>query len=368
MSHISYEFTHQRNPSIEQIACVWQALEQYSQQVFFIKWLWIGNWLTVFQPKNYVLVTARNADEVVGLAIFVEHTQMRYGILKSKQLLLHRTGIDAEDKIWIEFNDFLMHQAHEAKLRSQLFAYVCTHLEFDEIVIGASEAVVLKDVAKTAAEFGMSAIDIWHAKSYRVVFDDNISQSVLSSLSSNSRYQINRSKKNYPKLTVEICEDETTFVDWIKDISSIHQQRWDNSGFKFEKFCEFHRQVILAGMNNSAVQIFKIQLSPDEKVYLYNFLSNDNAYFYLSAMTSQNDDNKQRPGLVAHSIAIDYYKSKGLKAYDFMGGDARYKSSFSNQTTELKLMKFQHVRFLLAVEHLLKSLKMRLSKLVKTHD
>jgi len=37
-----------------------------------------------------------------------------------------------------------------------------------------------------------------------------------------------------------------------------------------------------------------------------------------------------RPGLVCHLLAIEHYRRAGMRRYDFLGGDARYKRSFAN--------------------------------------
>jgi CelD/BcsL family acetyltransferase involved in cellulose biosynthesis len=79
----------------------------------------------------------------------------------------------------------------------------------------------------------------------------------------------------------------------------------------------------------------------------------------------ENVSNKLKPGLVAHFLAIEYYKKLGFEVYDFMGGDARYKASFSNKISGLIIAKFQRKTVLLGIENLLKMVKFKIVQLAR---
>jgi hypothetical protein len=45
-----------------------------------------------------------------------------------------------------------------------------------------------------------------------------------------------------------------------------------------------------------------------------------------SKRVSYADDNRHRPGLIAHAMAIELARERGLRVYDFLAGDAHYKA------------------------------------------
>ncbi len=355
-----YEFNHVVNAAIDDIADKWLSLAPRSDQAFFLQWPWIGNWLATVKPFRHYLVVALEGTTVVGLAILVEHTQWRHGFVRAKQLCLHRTGIATDDEIWIEYNDFLLDKCHANAVRSQMFRYICDNLDFDELVFGASDNQLIANFADSCS---LTRVDIWRAKSYCVQFHDAPSDSFDSYLSANSRYQIKRSLKLYPDYQLQFAQNSAEALLWLNDIADIHQRRWPQSGFLMPTFTQFHQRMLTQAIADGAVQLIKITLDAITRVYLYNFIHAGKVYFYLSAIAEPDNltasNNKAKPGLAAHYLAIEYYKKQGYQAYDFMGGDARYKSSFSNEISELCISKFQKPRLQLRLELWLKRLKHR---------
>jgi len=361
-----YQFAFLENPDSDYIAEKWQQLALRSEQDFFLQLSWIGTWLEVFKPEKYFLIEAKIGECVVGLAILVEHIEWRHGFIRSKQLCLHRTGVAACDEIWIEYNDFLLDKNHATSVRSQMFRYICDNLAFDELVIGASSSQVIDVFDKCTA---LKRIDTWQANSYQVKFHDAANDPFETYLSANSRYQIKRSLKNYAECKLDVAKDMQSVKEWMADISLLHKQRWPKSGFRLELFRMFHMQLLEKCINDGHVELIKITLSPSTRVYLYNFISGKTVYFYLSAMTgviSENEvNNKLKPGLVAHYLAIEHYKKRGFAVYDFMGGDGRYKASFSNEISELFIAKFQRKTLQYAVENLLRTVRFKIVQLLR---
>jgi len=353
-----YHFATLHAPAFADIAMKWQALALRSEPNCFLQWPWIGRWLTTFKPSRYHLVEAKFGADIVGLAILVEHIEWRHGCFRAKQLCLHRTGIATNDEIWIEYNDFLLDSDHAPALRSQMFRYICDNLVFDELVFGVADSRLIANLPEIGQ---LRREDIWQANAYCVRFHDEATAPFDGYLSANSRYQIKRSLKLYPEYQFQVACDQEQAADWLPDIARLHQLRWPQSGFRLAGFTEFHQQMIEHGIADGSVQLIKITLDATTRVYLYNFISAGKVYFYLSAIAEPAGltagSNKAKPGLVAHYLAIDFYKKQGFVAYDFMGGEARYKASFANEITELCITRFQRPLPLLRIEHWLKQLK-----------
>ena len=41
------------------------------------------------------------------------------------------------------------------------------------------------------------------------------------------------------------------------------------------------------------------------------------------------EDPREKPGLVCHTLAIDHYARLGMRVYDLLGGDDRYKKTLA---------------------------------------
>ena len=60
--------------------------------------------------------------------------------------------------------------------------------------------------------------------------------------------------------------------------------------------------------------------------YLYNFIDGKTVRYYSSGFLYE-ADNRLKPGMVAHTLCIEHYLATGMDRYDFMAGEARYKTS-----------------------------------------
>ena len=67
---------------------------------------------------------------------------------------------------------------------------------------------------------------------------------------------------------------------------------------------------------------------------LYNFIHKNKVYFYQSGF-QYSDDNRLKPGLVTHFLAINLCLEQGLSEYDFLAGDSRYKASLTQDSRKL---------------------------------
>jgi len=96
--------------------------------------------------------------------------------------------------------------------------------------------------------------------------------------------------------------------------------------------------------------------------YLYNFLYAGTVSNYQSGF-SYLDDNRHRPGLLAHGFAIEQALSRGLQRYDFLAGDSPYKQRLGEDAGQLSWCRAQRNRPGLVLERLARRAKGALSRL-----
>jgi CelD/BcsL family acetyltransferase involved in cellulose biosynthesis len=342
----------------EVLAKQWKNLESRANCSMFLSWLWIGQWLELVVDDMFVIEAYQN-EQVVGLGIFVEKERKVFGLYPIKQWFMHRTGNIKQDQIWIEYNDFLLAADIADDVRSLMVKALYNHTsEFKEIIVGLSSKKVLNCFHQIFPQSSILIESSGYAVDYSFI-ENNYLQEVLSK---NARSQINRSNKILNQLG-DLAFKVVTKTDEInlfyKDIAIIHMERWGNteegSGFSNKVFVDFHSQLINNDETN-IVQISVLLLNNSPIGYLVNYVYKQKVYFYLSAFTTFSN-NKIKVGLTLHEKAIDFYEKKGMKAYDFLAGEARYKRSLSNKSYELGLYSFYKTDLFLVIERKLKYLK-----------
>jgi len=347
----------------EMLAEQWQHLENRANCSMFLSWSWISSWLDLVTNKMFI-IEAYESGQIVGLGIMVEKRRKVFGLFPIVQWFLHRTGDVHQDQIWIEHNDFLLAAdiANDVRyaMTEALYKY---DNKFKEIIVGLSSKKVLDCFHQ---RFTQSS-QLIESAGYEVDFssiDKNYLQEVLSK---NTRSQIIRSNKilnQLGDLTFKVVTEIGEINSLYEDIAKIHIERWGNteegSGFSNKAFIAFHQQLVNTA---NTVQIAVLSLNDIPIGYLINFIYKQRAYFYLSALTSFNN-NKIKVGLTLHEKTIDFYVKKGIKSYDFLGGEARYKRSLSNKRYELGLYSFYRKNWLLVIERQLKYLKNKITLLV----
>lgn len=344
------------------VAKKWQLLERNSTKNIFLSWQWISNWLDLV-TDNLFLIEANHNNKVVGLGFFVEKERKVLGVFSIKQWWLHRTGVQQQDQIWVEYNDFLLDKSCSATIRTKMIEAVST---FDssvkEVIIGLSGSEQLNCFDKSFTRLNFLKTSIIKDSGYLVPLSCTKDDYLNKVLSKNTRNQISRSKKilqSYGKLSFEVFSTPQKLIELYPKIANIHIDKWkdtnEGSGFLNPLFEKFHKSMAMNSLD-STVQIAVLSLDEVELGYLINFVYNNKVYFYLSAL-KKNSDNKVKIGLTLHCEAIQYYLDQGVASYDFLCGDARYKKSLSNEKYKLEMKCYYRDSLLLHLERNLKNFK-----------
>jgi CelD/BcsL family acetyltransferase involved in cellulose biosynthesis len=172
----------------------------------------------------------------------------------------------------------------------------------------------------------------------------------LSTLSANTRAQIRRSIRLYKETlgepTVSVAESGEETGEWFSEMMSLHRERWQTKGlpgaFEGEAVRRFHALLHerCRGQERGdelAVDIVRIRFGDHTIGFLYNLAYRGRVSFYQGGL-HYNEDNRRKPGLVTHTLAIDHYLQRGWNEYDFLGGEpgsVRYKRSLSTAARTL---------------------------------
>ncbi|MEM8948127.1 MAG: GNAT family N-acetyltransferase [Pseudomonadota bacterium] len=352
-------------PTIGRLASMWQDLEARSDTSFFLSWTWIGTWLATIDCKPH-LVTARLDGDVVGLGLVHARLKTRHRLLAVRTLFLNQTGDDDQDVITIEYNDFLADRRCQDRVRQACLRFLVDHgeigsREIGEVVLGGLEGARRADVealgrpVQERARAGSAFVDL------KVLRRDD--QAFLGSIKSTTARKIRRSLALYRErgaLELKAAGDIDEALDFFDRCGELHQARWTARGrpgaFAYPFYTAFHRRLIRTALPLGKVELIRVSAGHEPIGYLYNFLDGNAVRYYFSGFRFE-PDNRLKPGLVCHTLCIERHLALGMDAYDFMGGDQRYKLELGQPGPDIIHLAIQRPNWMLAAERPLRRLK-----------
>lgn len=358
MGQDKYEIEISSTHSINHLKSDWVRLENQTRPSFFLSWKWISCWVDSYSP-DLISVVARYQNKIVAIGLFTSSFQQRHKLIKSEQWRLHQTGNHSEDQIWIEFNDFIAEKSHQVKaVDACLKTLLDKQYSWDEIIISM---MPLDRAEYLVDEITGARLDL-KLPSYCVNLEKIRKQlkNYRQTLSSNTRQQINRSirlyEKNLGSLTICKAGTITEATDYFHQAGQYHTLRWDDSGFKNQQFIKFHENLIKYNFKQGSIQLLKIKSGETNIAFLYYHSCYKKVYFYLQGL-NYTDNPKYKPGLVAHTLATEYFMDQGMTEYHYMGGFSQYKNQLAKRYEDLATVIIQRPRSRFRLENIARRVK-----------
>ncbi len=344
---------------------MWQDLEARADGSFFLSWAWIGTWLKMIDCQPH-LVVARLDGRVMGLGLVHARLKIRHRLLPVWTLLLHQTGDDDQDVITIEYNDFLTDRRHQDRVRKACLRFLIDHGEINgreigEVLLGGLEGARRADIEALGrpvherALAGSAFVDLGAIRRSEKTF--------LESLKTKTARRIRRSIALYRErgaLGLKAAGSVDEALDYFERCGELHQARWTARGrpgaFAYPFYTAFHRKLIATALPLGKIELVQVTVGDEPIGYLYNFLDRQSVRYYFSGFRYETD-NRLKPGLVSHALCIERHLASGMDAYDFMGGDQRYKLELGQPGPDIICLAVQRPNWMLAAERPLRRLK-----------
>lgn len=316
----------------------WRALEARVQASFFQSWTWTGC-LAEERFPDPVLLEAVEAGRTVALALF----NRRGGLLRQK-LWLGETGLPVRDALFIEHNGILLDRTAGPSLRLCLLAarrgsvngtrpWLLRRLMLNGIdrdTLEAAAAMAPVTIRRSSAAPAVDLVRLQQGTGF------------LESLSANTRYQVRRSDRIYERVGPLAVRRAATIAEahgWLEELAVLHQASWRARGrpgaFSHGFFGRFHHALIERGLPRDEIDLLRVTAGPQVVGLLYNFRYRGQALAYQSGFDYAGAGRHQKPGLTCHHQAILFAAEAGLRRYDFLAGEARYKTSFADTAARL---------------------------------
>lgn len=353
----NYEVEISHGYIFEQLENQWLDIQNKQDVPFFLTWAWISCWLKTYSP-DILVVSASFKGELVSIGLLTQSIEKRHGVLKSRQFRLHQMGDQLLDQIWMEYNDFISYTEHRVPAVNACIEALKQSLHnWDEIIISMMEASRGRDVQSKMK----NCHTLLRTPSYTTKIDSlSKGNNYLSSLKSNTRYQITRSLRLYKDLHGEInltpAESTSEALDFFSIAGEYHKQRWSDSGFKNPKFILFHENLIKNTFAQNSVELIKITSGDTVIGVLYFHIVNKKVFFYLHGLKYEKDK-KLKPGLVSHALATQYFFDRGINQYDYMGGYSQYKCQLATESEDMVSLCIQRPQLKFSLENMARKLK-----------
>lgn len=354
----------------QEIERIWRDLQEKCKHEYFLSWGWISTWLASLPREVDVRLVVGYLQEQPALAFFLGSGRRRkYGILPTRTLSLNTTGSRYLDLLYIEYNGVLHIPSLQFSMDDLL--EVLVGRPWDEFSLAGLSAEFARQTGLLDSETAPVSAGLLLEEESSAYFVDldrvrEAKMDYLGLISSNKRSQIRRSIKEYEKegeVRIEAAQSTAEALEMLSALADLHQEEWRKRGkpgvFSNAYLLEFHRKLIASRFEAGEIQLLKVSTPEAVIGYLYNFVYNGKVLFYQSGL-SYREGNLYRPGLVSHYFAILHNARADMRVYDFMAGEAGYKSSLATDSVPMYWMRLVKGGLRLSAEKAALRLKERL--------
>lgn len=318
-------------------ARLWQDLERrIGEGGLACSWVWTSTWIKHFGDVVSVrFAVGRRAGEVIGMALLTVGRGRWGGPLALRKLHIGTAGESHGDTIWVEYNRLLAASADKPAFATALMDLACAEPAWDEFRLDGFAPEDAEPFLRASAAF-----KVRHAASpaFDLVAARQAGHSVLDALKSSTRQRIRRSMRGFGTLRTEWAETSDHGLAIFDDLIDLHQRRWTAVGrtgaFASPRFTAFHRELIPELMAQGRVILFRVSGAEGVIGCLYSFIERGDIYFYQGGLAAY-ADNKLKPGLVTHALCMQACMDRGLREYNFLAGEDRYKQELATVERQL---------------------------------
>ena len=318
----------------------WRELfERATDGSIYVSPAWVQTWLELYGRdfSGSWLRWQAGAATVAG-CLLLRRTVWRLG-WPMATLCVNGSNDTRQRSPTIEFNRVLRLPGYDELIARDLALAVSqrrwTRLEMS----GYEDSVLARSLL---AQLPLCATDRKEEPSPYVDLVSLASQDFAATLGGKLRGQIRRCRRMYEEsrgpVVVEGAEDAEHAISLLGELAVLHNATWRSRGltgaFANDTFFEFHRRLIRRLWPMRGVDVLRTRAGEKVIAYIYSFLLRGKVYCYQTGIVHERDNNL-RPGLLAHACAIDHYRERGYREYDFLAGDMRYKRSLAKSQRTL---------------------------------
>jgi CelD/BcsL family acetyltransferase involved in cellulose biosynthesis len=313
----------------------WEALfDSACNRSVFLSLAWMQSWLEVYQ-KDFEgqWIRWQRGGATVGGCLLLSRVTWKGGV-PLRSLFINATGEGPQRTPLAEYNDILHVAGQEAAIATDM-ARILAGLRWSRLVCSGYQVRSL--LGRVVSRLPAATVE-HEPKPAPYVDLAALQARYETTLAGKGGSQIRRISRLHEKeygpcriTPAASLEEARRFFD---ELMLLHRTSWESRGhsgsFASDAVRAFHHRLIGRLWHQRGVEL--IQVCNDNAVvgYLYNFTGEAKVYYFQSGFCYRNGSNLS-PGLLAHCMAIEHYRQRGLREYDFRAGDVRYKRSLADE-------------------------------------
>ncbi len=318
------------SPDVATLLEEWTRLYTLSDARFFLSPTWMQTWIGC-KPRNVEIGCVRVLDDLRGVyALGLMGVHPRRTLAAPREARLHETGVDAYDRVYVEYNDILTARDAPRGTREAAISTIIESLpDVDDFVFrnAMPDLVLAVDEVAEARKFSVRSLLL--QPTFNINLHPPGRHTVMDGFSSSLRAKIRRSIRRYeergPVMVSRTQTEAERAIAWT-ELMRLHAETWARRGlngvFHDTPFSEFHGRML--DHCPDSIDLVRLTVGEETIGVLYNFMAGDRVYNYQSGFRYE-ADNQLVPGFVCHALAAEKYREDGFLTYDMMGGDAEYK-------------------------------------------
>jgi|GEM_PF-731062 len=356
------------------LSSLWEHLFSISDSSFFQSWAWVNSWFAVhvrnlclcMKIRAFLIIITDLEDVICALGIFSLHKDYNRRLLPVWQMRLGDTGCERHDIITVEHNSLLIRRGYEGITWRVMIDYFMESISSPEMVI-RSCAPYLYELLKhifpgkicTISDTFHHVVDLDILRQQQCVNSSRGRDVYVGSLGRSTRGKIRRLLRELEadgSLMVEVAKSPFQAMNMLQDAMYHHRMRWGKAAFDHTEFKAFHETLIYNYYEEGNMHVMAVMFNRNPIGWLYFMIDSMGVRFYFGAFDYENRAS-WCPGLISHTMAIEYYMTQGYGKYDFLAGNERYKNNLSMQSSYMPSIVLQKNSGVLCVERAMKLCK-----------
>jgi len=127
-------------------------------------------------------------------------------------------------------------------------------------------------------------------------------------------------------------------------LAELHNHRWEAGDgqpgvFSKPRFVSFHQEYMPRLLEQGGLELLWLVAKGKPVAAQYQIMANGKAYYYQCGRRID-VPHRVRPGIFLLSLAIQEAIGKGLREFDFLGGDAQYKRMMTRTSRPVVQLRF----------------------------
>jgi hypothetical protein len=299
-------------------------------------WDWTGAWLRAYGdavPHRFAI--GRRGEEVVGAALLVSARSTARADLGLRLLHVGTSGEQEGEGVFGEYDGVLAAAGERDAFAAALVERLLNERGWDELRIDGFELSEARAFAAAAPALEIGeVVSPWTDLAAIRAGDGD----VVAALAKGPRGRVRRSLRALGEVTGEWAGTAAAARAIFDELVALHQARWHAAGesgaFASPRTLAFHRDLIETLTPSGRVVLYRASAGGETVGCLYGMVDRGRLLFYQGGL-ADSADSKVKPGLVAHALCMQECLERGIDAYDFLAGDARYKRELATAETRV---------------------------------